>query len=133
MRRIIVLAAIAVGMALSWVAPAAHAQPPEPENLVSGWFRDQAVRYYDFGANTPLTGGDALLTAPIYAFIHGTNADGSPQLVEGQHNIDGYPATGLQRSRQVMFVTVPGLRLTPSSPRRTSMPQVTQWSPPPCW
>jgi hypothetical protein len=109
MRRIIVLAAIAVGMALSWVAPAAHAQPPEPENLVSGWFRDQAVRYYDFGANTPLTGGDALLTAPIYAFIYGTNADGSPQLVEGQHNVvDAIPGDpGYSDLWQVMFVTVP--------------------------
>ena len=66
-------------------------------SLVSGWYRDAEVKYYDFGANTPLTNGNSIAVAPIYAFITGMDADGNPQFVEGQHNIvavkpgdDGY-------------------------------------------
>jgi hypothetical protein len=66
-------------------------------SLVSGWYRDAEVKYYDFGANTPLTDGNSIAVAPIYAFITGMDADGNPLFVEGQHNIvavkpgdDGY-------------------------------------------
>ncbi|HEU0072800.1 MAG TPA: hypothetical protein VFS30_02220 [Dehalococcoidia bacterium] len=66
-------------------------------SLVAGWYRDAEVKYYDFGANTPLAEGNSIATAPIYAFITGMDADGNPQFVEGQHNIvavkpgdDGY-------------------------------------------
>jgi hypothetical protein len=83
---------------------------PEPleEKLVSGWYRDREVRYYDFGANTPLASG-AVATAPIYVFIHGFNPDGSPDLVQGQHNVvDVMPGDeGYSDLWQVMLVTVP--------------------------
>jgi hypothetical protein len=66
-------------------------------SLVTGWYRDNEVKYYDFGANTPLAEGSSVLTAPIYAFITGMDADGNPMFVDGQHNIvavkpgdDGY-------------------------------------------
>ena len=55
--------------------------------LVTGWYRDSEVEYYDFGANTPLTQGNSIAVAPIYAFITGMDADGNPQFVDGQHNI----------------------------------------------
>jgi hypothetical protein len=55
--------------------------------LVSGWYREGAVKYYDFGSNTPLADGNSVLTAPIYAFITGMDADGNPQFLDGQHNI----------------------------------------------
>lgn len=54
--------------------------------LVSGWYRDQEVKYYDFGMNSPHSGG-SVATAPIYVLISGMNADGTPIFVEGQHNI----------------------------------------------
>jgi hypothetical protein len=83
-------------------APAGTTAPAETEapqtfNLVSGWYRGNEVKYYDFGMNTPLTTGSSVLTAPIYVFITGMDADGNPVFVEGQHNIvdvkpgdDGY-------------------------------------------
>jgi hypothetical protein len=37
--------------------------------LVSGWYRDQEVRYCDFGMNTPLLNGSAVATAPIWAVV----------------------------------------------------------------
>jgi hypothetical protein len=65
--------------------------------LVTGWYRDAEVKYYDFGSNTPLTEGNSIAVAPIYAFITGMDADGNPMFVDGQHNIvavkpgdDGY-------------------------------------------
>jgi hypothetical protein len=80
----------------------------EEKSLVTGWYRDQQVRYYDFGMNSA-TNGDVVATAPIYVFIHGFDADGDPQPVEGQHNVvnvrPGDP--GYSDLWQVMFVTVP--------------------------
>lgn len=55
--------------------------------LISGWYKGRQVRYYDFGANTRLTQGSSIGTAPIYVLTSGTNADGSPKFVEGQNNI----------------------------------------------
>lgn len=81
---------------------------PEEKNLVSGWYRDRAVEYYDFGANSAVN-GSIVKTAPIYVFIHGLNPDGSPQFVEGQHNVvDMVPGEeGYSDLWQVMLVTVP--------------------------
>jgi hypothetical protein len=56
-------------------------------NLVQGWYREQNVEYYDFGANTPLGEDGLVATAPIYALIHGFDDDGNPEFVAGQHNI----------------------------------------------
>jgi len=58
-------------------------------SLVTGWYRDAEVQYYDFGMNTPLADGNSIAVAPIYAFITGMDADGNPQFVDGQHNIVG--------------------------------------------
>jgi hypothetical protein len=93
--------------------PAASATPtsqePKEFKLVSGWYRDQQVKYYDFGANSPSTGG-AVSVAPIWAFITGMDANGDPVFVEGQHNIvDAVPGdTGYSDLWQVNLVTVPG-------------------------
>lgn len=93
-------------------ATASPTATPEPEvnllTLVSGWYQDKEVRYYDFGANTPLNNG-VVGTAPIYAFIYGMNADGTPEFVPGQHNIvDVVPGdAGYSDLWQVMLVTVP--------------------------
>jgi adenosylcobinamide amidohydrolase len=90
------------------IAPAVSAQQGEQETLVSGWYRDRAVEYYDFGDNTKLGQGSNVQTAPIYVFIHGMNADGTPDMVEGQHNIvDAVPGEpGYSDLWQVTFVTV---------------------------
>jgi hypothetical protein len=62
------------------------------EELVQGWYKNEAVFYPDFGMNPPST-------LPIWAFVTGMNDDGSPIFVEGQQNIidsvpgdDGYSA-----------------------------------------
>lgn len=111
MRKALILAAAAVmvGAALSSIASTAQAQPAGREDLVSGWFRDRAVEYYDFGTNTPEAGEGIVATAPIFVFIHGMNADGTPQIVEGQHNVvDVVPGDpGYSDLWQVNFVTVP--------------------------
>jgi len=77
--------------------------------LVSGWYRDRQVRYYDFGDNTKLTQGSSVAVAPIFAFIAGTDAEGNPQFVAGQHNIvDVRPGdAGYSDLWQVVMVTVP--------------------------
>lgn len=80
----------------------------EEKSLVTGWYQDQQVRYYDFGMNSA-TNGSVVATAPIYVFIHGFDADGNPEFVEGQHNVvnvkPGDP--GYSDLWQVMLVTVP--------------------------
>jgi hypothetical protein len=102
-----------VALLAAMVLPAASAvagdEPPKQFSLVDGWYKDREVKYYDFGANTPLAEGSTVQTAPIYVFIHGMNADGSPDFVEGQHNIvDVVPGdTGYSDLWQVMLVTVP--------------------------
>ena len=102
--------ALAVTVALigPWLAIGAGAQSTE-FSLVSGWFRDREVKYYDFGMNTGLASGSTVESAPIYVFIHGMNADGTPDFVEGQHNIvDVRPGDdGYSDLWQVMMVTVP--------------------------
>ncbi len=77
--------------------------------LVSGWYRDEPVVYYDFGMQSPLMNAAGVGVAPIWAFITGMDADGNPQFVEGQHNIidvvPGHP--GYSDLWQVNLVTVP--------------------------
>ena len=77
-------------------------------SLISGWYRGREVQYYDFGTNTPLAQGNSVLTAPIYAFITGMDAEGEPQFVEGQHNIIAVVPgdEGYSDLWQVMLVTV---------------------------
>ncbi|MEX2247558.1 MAG: hypothetical protein WEC75_12840 [Dehalococcoidia bacterium] len=103
-----VAAAFLAVVAAVLVAPAVSGQAEE-KTLVSGWYKDRAVKYYDFGANTPLASGNTVQTAPIYVFIHGMNADGSPDFVAGQHNVvDDVPGDdGYSDLWQVMLVTVP--------------------------
>ena len=86
----------------------ANASAPAEKELVSGWYQGREVRYYDFGSNTPIK-GNGVSTAPIYVFIHGMKADGSPDFVEGQHNVvDVVPGDiGYSDLWQVMLVTVP--------------------------
>lgn len=83
----------------------------EPKNyeLVSGWYRDEEARYYDFGMASPLAASGAVGTAPIYAFITGMGSDGNPIFVEGQHNVvDVVPGDeGYSDLWAVMLVTVP--------------------------
>lgn len=87
----------------------AMAQTQEELPLVSGWFQDRQVEYYDFGMNTPLAANNTVPAQPIWVFIHGMNADGTPDMVEGQHNIvDVAPGEpGYSDLWQVVFVTVP--------------------------
>jgi hypothetical protein len=114
-------AAVALTLALVAAAcagpePTATPRPtatptPEPSPalaLVDGWYRGQAVEYYDFGTNSPSSGG-AVATAPIWAFITGFDAQGNPQLVQGQHNVvDHVPGeAGYSDLWLVMLVTVP--------------------------
>ncbi len=77
--------------------------------LVSGWFRGAEAKYYDFGMNTALTASGGVAVAPIWVLATGMNADGSPKLVEGQHNIidllPGQP--GYSDLWEVRVVTVP--------------------------
>jgi hypothetical protein len=121
------LAGASVMGALALTA-SAGAQEGSEETLVSGWFRDRQVRYYDFGDNTKLASGSLVQTAPIYVFIHGMNADGTPDFVQGQHNIvDVVPGdAGYSDLWQVMMVTVPAdyepdsIRSKAASMRRAS-------------
>jgi predicted lipoprotein with Yx(FWY)xxD motif/plastocyanin len=89
------------------VSPQAF-MPPKAFPLVPGWYKDQQVQYYDFGANSAVS-GDMVLTAPIYALIFGKNTDGSPNFVPGQHNIvNSVPGDpGYSDLWRVNLVTVP--------------------------
>jgi hypothetical protein len=77
--------------------------------LVSGWYKGEDVEYYDFGMNTKLASGASVATAPIYVFIKGMKADGTPDFVQGQHNIiTVVPGdAGYSDLWQVNMVTVP--------------------------
>jgi hypothetical protein len=99
-------------------APAAAATPAPSSSgsgaanqlkLISGWYKGREVRYYDFGANTKLTQGSSIATAPIYVLASGTNADGSPKFVQGQNNIIAVKPgdQGYSDLWRVMLVSVP--------------------------
>jgi len=110
-RALFVAAAVAAiaGILGTVLVPIAAAQQPNQEDLVTGWYRDREVKYYDFGDNTKLGQSSAVQTAPIFVLIHGMNADGTPDMVQGQHNIvDVVPGeAGYSDLWQVTFVTVP--------------------------
>ncbi|MGE3961013.1 MAG: hypothetical protein AB7F65_04960 [Dehalococcoidia bacterium] len=76
--------------------------------LVRGWYQGEEVTYYDFGMNSTVN-PPAVTPAPIWAFIHGMDANGAPMFVEGQHNIvDVVPGDpGYSDLWQVNFVVVP--------------------------
>ena len=92
----------------SSMLPDADLGPAKDFALVSGWYRDEPVVYYDFGTQSPVD-GVAVQTAPIWAFITGKDGDGAPIFVEGQHNIiDAVPGEdGYSDLWQVNLVTVP--------------------------
>lgn len=92
----------------SMMLPDADLGPAQDFALVSGWYRDEPVVYYDFGMNSPAT-GPAVATAPIWAFITGKDDGGNPVFVEGQHNIiDALPGEdGYSDLWEVNLVTVP--------------------------
>lgn len=73
------------------------------EELVQGWYKGEEIFYPDFGANVPGA-------IPIWVFATGMNADGSPQPVEGQHNIiNRLPSdTGYSAFWRVNLVMVDG-------------------------
>ncbi|HEX6030427.1 MAG TPA: hypothetical protein VFY90_03275 [Tepidiformaceae bacterium] len=80
------------------------------QKLVSGWFKGREVKYYDFGTRTTLAGsGPRVATAPIFVLIKGMKADGTPDMVQDQHNIvTVMPGdAGYSDLWQVNLVTVP--------------------------
>jgi hypothetical protein len=78
--------------------------------LVAGWYKGKEAKYYDFGGNTKLAGLGKVGTAPLYVFINGKRADGTPDFFEGQHNIATLlPGdAGYSDLWQINLVTVPG-------------------------
>lgn len=76
--------------------------------LITGWYRGDEVRYYDFGMNSPVS-GNTVTPAPIWAFITGMDDDGNPVFVEGQHTIiDAVPGDmDYSDLWEVQLVTVP--------------------------
>ncbi|PKN78700.1 MAG: hypothetical protein CVU47_11845 [Chloroflexi bacterium HGW-Chloroflexi-9] len=83
--------------------------PAKMFDLVAGWYRGEEARYYDFGTSSPVLASGAIATAPIWVLTTGMNADGTPRLVEGQHNIvDVIPGeAGYSDLWEVRLVTVP--------------------------
>lgn len=84
--------------------------PPKTYDPVQGWYEGRQTFYYDFGTNSPASeDGQTVIPAPIYVLVTGFDADGNPQVVEGQHNIvDVIPGdAGYSDLWQVTFVTVP--------------------------
>lgn len=96
------------GLVAAVTAAPVGAQEAKEFEHVEGWYQGRQVQYYDFGMNSATT-GSVVSAAPIYVFIHGMNPDGSPDFVEGQHNIvDVVPGDdGYSDLWQVMLVTVP--------------------------
>lgn len=96
-------------MAMSGPAHVADLGAAKRYNLVSGWYRGNDAKYWDFGMASPTNASGAVSPAPIYAFATGKNDDGSPRLVSGQHNIiDVLPGQpGYSDLWEVMLVTVP--------------------------
>jgi hypothetical protein len=84
--------------------------PPQTYELTRGWYEGRQTYYYDFGTNSQVGADDqTVVPAPIYVLVTGFNADGSPQVVEGQRNIiDVIPGdAGYSAFWQVNLVTVP--------------------------
>src|SRR5690606_4614021 len=53
--------------------------PANQFDLVSGWYRGEDARYDGSGMSSPVTSSGAVGVAPIWAFVTGMAADGSPQ------------------------------------------------------
>lgn len=106
---VLLLAALLPGGVLGQGEDVLEAQPRAFE-LVQGWYQGRETFYYDFGANTMASeGGEAVVTAPIWALVTGLDDEGNPQFVEGQANIiDVLPGQeGYSDLWQVNLVTVP--------------------------
>lgn len=102
------LVALAALLLAGWAVPALA--QGETYELTQGWYEGRETYYYDFGANTQATSdGQAVVTAPIYVPITGMDAEGNPQMVEGQYNIVGVVPgdEGYSDLWQVILVTVP--------------------------
>jgi len=66
------------------LAASSHIYPVE-----SGWFNGTAVQYYNLGTNTPLNPDDPtrVRVEPVWKFISGQNADGTPIDFPDQHGL----------------------------------------------
>jgi hypothetical protein len=92
-----ILAILLAACSVSPVTPTANPFPPPGPaaatphvyTLQQGWFEGQAVKYFNFGTNTPLDPNDPsrVLVEGVWAFVTGQNADGSPIFLEGQQNL----------------------------------------------
>lgn len=83
------------------IVPAQAALADKSKALIHGWVNGQPVSYFDFGVTSAKPG-------KLYVFITGFTADGSPQLVPGQHFIFDSSRTsgGYSDFRVVQWVTV---------------------------
>jgi len=62
--------------------------PPKNYQLTTGWFQGRQTHYYDFGSNlTTAANASKVVPAPIFVFATGFDAQGNPQMVQGQHNV----------------------------------------------
>jgi len=78
-------------------------------NIVTGWYKGRFSYYYDFGPGGVKTSGATVVAIPLFALVTGFNADGSPILVAGSHNIANITLgeTGYSDLWQIIFYTVP--------------------------
>ena len=114
-RRYLLIFVLLVGSVVSYASLALAqgnvlSDSPTAYNLVQGWYQDRQTFYYEFGMNSSATeDGLNVVTAPIYVLVTGFDADGNPQVVEGQNNIvDVIPGDeGYSDLWEVTFVTVP--------------------------
>ena len=76
--------------------------------LIDGWFREQAIAYYNFGSNSSVVDSQ-IQVASLLASITGFDAEGNPQCVDGQDNVvDVIPGDeGYIDLWWVQLVTVP--------------------------
>jgi hypothetical protein len=90
-------------------AAATKSNGDQAKKLVHGWYRGREVTYYDFGGNSKLASTGGVASAPIYVFIRGSKADGSPDALAAQHNVVGVLPGDASYSDlwQVNLVTVP--------------------------
>src|SRR5919199_2834260 len=62
--------------------------PPKSYQLTTGWFQGRQTHYYDFGSNSATAANASkVVPAPIFVFATGMDAQGNPQVVQGQHNV----------------------------------------------
>ena len=74
-------------------APGPVAASPHIFPIETGWFNGNKVEYYNFGTNTSLNPNDPTRVhiEPVWQFVIGQNADGSPIPLPDQHSI--FPTT----------------------------------------